>query len=131
MGLFNWFGKDLAKPIEAVSDLYTTDKARIAEEANLAKKLEPTVTGQQEINKVLANSKSAFTSGWQSLIGWSAGFLLLLYYGPQIIVATYIWAHICLDKGIIMPYPIKSDDIVNLIYLLFGFGGYHLINKKL
>lgn len=132
MGIFSWLGlgKSLADPINAVGNLYTTDKARIEAHAKLEEVTQKPQLEQLKTNEILASASSLFKSGWISLIGWTAGFLVLLYYLPQLIIVTYIWAKASLVSGIIAPYPIKPDDILNLVWLLFGFGGYSLIQRK-
>jgi hypothetical protein len=132
MGILSWIGigADIAKPIQAVGDLYTTDKARIEAETGLQTELEKGIVAQTNVNAILASSSRWFNSGWQPMIGWTSGFLVLLYYFPQLIIATYIWGSNCLDTGVVTPFPIKPDDILNLVYLLFGFGVHHLFNKK-
>ena len=133
MSILNWIniGANFAKPIEAVSDLYTTDKARIQAETALDEQLEKGVVAQSKVNRVLASSPLWFNSSWQPLLGWTCGFLVLLYYFPQIVIATIIWGSHCFETGIVYPFPIKADDILNLIYLLFGFGIHNLISQKI
>ena len=133
MGILNWLNMApaFAKPIEAVSDLYTTDKARILAETALDEQIENGVVSQSKVNEVLASSSLWFNSSWQPLLGWTCGFLVLLYYFPQIVIATIIWGSHCFETGIVSPFPIKADDILNLIYLLFGFGIHNLISKKI
>lgn len=132
MGILNWIGlgKDLAEPIKAVGDLYTTDKERIHEETSYQDITQKPRLAQLETNK-LQMASGWFNSSWQPLLGWTSGFLILLYYAPQIIIVTYVWGKACYMTGIVKPYPIKPDDILNLVWLLFGFGGYALANKKL
>jgi hypothetical protein len=132
MGIMNWLGigADLAKPIDSVSNLYTTDKARIEAEKDYQEVVQKPVLAQANVNAILAASTRLFNSGWQPLIGWTSGFLVLLYYFPQIIVATWIWAHHCSETGIVSPFPIKPDDILNLVYLLFGFGVHSIVKNK-
>jgi hypothetical protein len=133
MGLLNWMlsGNDIAKPIEAVSDLYTTDKARLAGEAQLQNVVNQPTLAQLAVNNVLANSAKIFNSGWQPALGWSAGFLILLYYAPQIVITTIFWTVHCYETGIVSEFPMKPDDILNLVYLLFGFGAHHILNAVL
>lgn len=133
MGIKDWFGLGdaVAKPLDAVSNLYTTDKARIAAETEYQKVVQQPQLAQLENNRIFAMSKELFNSGWQSLIGWTAGFLVLLYYFPQLTVATYVWSKYCINAGHVTPFPIKPDDILNLVYLLFGFGAHNLIKSKL
>lgn len=131
MGIKDWLGlgDTIAKPIKAVSDLYTTDKARLEAQTKHEEVIQKPALSQLEINKTLAMSSILFNSGWQPLIGWTSGFLILLYYAPQIIIITIVWGNTCLDTGIITPFPMKPDELLNLVWLLFGFGGYSLIKR--
>jgi len=132
MGMMNWLGigKDISEPINAIGNLYTTDKARIEAETKFEEQMQKPIIAQMTINQVLAASNHFFNSGWQPLIGWTSGFLILLYWAPQLILANYIWVHKCLEAQDMVPFPLKPDDIMNLIYLAFGFGGYALMKKK-
>ncbi len=85
---------------------------------------------ESDKNLIADLSKTFFNSGWQPLIGWTAGFLILIYYAPQLIIADYVWTINCLQTGTITPFPIKPDDILNLVWLLFGFGTYSLAKNK-
>jgi hypothetical protein len=133
MGIFGWMGlgKEIAEPINAVGNLYTTDKARLEAESKLEDVLEKPVLAQLETNKVLAASAHLFDSGWQPLIGWTCGFLVLMYYAPQIVIITYVWGRLCLETGVVTSFPMKADEILNLVYLLFGIGTYSIAKKKL
>jgi hypothetical protein len=132
MGIKDWLrlGNSMASPIKAVGDLYTTDKARIAAQAQYQDVIEKPVLAQIKTNAIMAAAQSLFVSGWQPLIGWTAGFLILLFYAPQIIVITVVWGCNCMDSGIVSPFPMSPKDLLNLVWLLFGFGGYSLINKR-
>lgn len=132
MGIKDWLGigDTVAKPIEAISDLYTTDKARIAAQTDYEAIAQKPKLSQLANNGIMAAAQSIFVSGWQPLIGWTSGFLVLLYYAPQIIIITFVWGCNCLDTGIITPFPMKPDELLNLVWLLFGFGGYSLINRR-
>ena len=124
-------GADIAKPIDAVSNLYTTDKARIAAETSYEAVTQKRGLAQLENNRLMAIAGNLFESSWQPLIGYTAGFCVALYYVPQLIVANVIWAQECIDTGHVIPFPIDPSDILNLVYLLFGFGTYHLVKKKI
>lgn len=132
MGIKDWLGigDAVAKPIKAVGDLYTTDKARIEAETNFQEVVQKPVLAQISTNAIMAAAQSIFVAGWQPLIGWTAGFLILLYYAPQIIIITVVWGGNCLDTGVITPFPMKPDELLNLVWLLFGFGGYSLIKRR-
>lgn len=132
MSIADWLGlgKTISEPIKAVGDLYTTDKARLEGENKLQETMNKVTLSQIGVNKSLALSSNLFNSGWQPLLGWTAGLLILLFYGPQIVIATYLWTTLCINKNVIAPFPMKADDIINLVWLLFGFGGYSLIKRK-
>lgn len=132
MGIMKWLGigKEIAEPIEAVSKLYTTDKERLDAEAKLEEIVQKPVLAQLNTNAIMAAAQSIFVSGWQPLIAWTAGFLVLIYYCPQIIITTWVWGKACFLSGVVSPFPMKPDDILNLIYLLFGFGTYSLVKRK-
>lgn len=131
MGIKDWLGlgDTIAKPIEAVGNLYTTDKARIEAETNFQEIVQKPVLAQINNNAIMAASNHFFNNSWQPLIGWTAGFLIFLYYAPQIIIITIVWGGNCLDSGIVRPFPMKPDELLNLVWLLFGFGGYSLIKR--
>src|ERR1700722_4441958 len=138
MGLKDWLGigAEIAKPIEAVGDLYTTDKARIKATAelteaqkNLAEVVQKPNLALLENERLLVMSSNFFKSAYIPMAGWTAGFLLLCYYLPQIIVVNYIWAKTSLDAGLCLPFPMKPDDILHLVYVMCA-GGVHNIFSK-
>jgi hypothetical protein len=132
MSFKDWLGlgDQVAKPIEAVQGLYTTDKARIEAEKDYEEVAQKPILAQLSNNAIMAASSQLFNSGWQSMIGWSCGFLIMLYYVPQLVIITWIWGVDCLDMGLVKPFPMKADDLLNLVYLLFGFGAHSLFKKN-
>jgi hypothetical protein len=133
MRLLNWIGlgNQLTEPIKAVGNLYTTDKERLKGEANLEEITQKPQLAQIETNKLYAMSSVLFNSGWMPLLGWTAGFLILLFYMPQILIITYVWGKNCILTDTAQPFPMKPDDILNLVYLLFGMGGLGIARKKI
>lgn len=133
MGLLNWLGigEEIAKPIDAVGRLYTTEENRLNAEANLTDIEQKPRLAQLEINQVMASSNHWFESLWQPLIGWTSGFCVFLYWVPQLLITNYIWASGCLTYHQVIPFPIQPDDIYNLVWLLFGFAGYTVVKKAL
>ncbi len=133
MGIGKWLGlgEEVAKPIEAIGGLYTTDKGRIEAETGYQKVIQAPQMVQLETNKVMAASSVFFNSAWQPLIGWTSGACVFLYWVPQLVMTNYFWALQCLETGQIDPFPIKPDEIYNLVWLLFGFAGYSVIKKKI
>jgi hypothetical protein len=133
MGILKWLGigADIAKPIEAVSSLYTTDKERLKAEAELESVIQKPQLQRLDINQIFASAESFFNNGWQSLTGWTSGFCIALYWIPQLVIANIIWASECFTQHKVIPFPIDPSDLFHLIYLLFGFGTYHIAKSKL
>ena len=133
MGILNWLGigKEIAEPINAIGELYTTDKERLDGEAKIQQEITQRHASQNEINKVYATSTNFFNSSWIPLIGWTSGFLLLLFFAPQIAITTYVWGKNCIMTGKITPYPMSPDDIKSLVYLVFGMGGLGIVRNKI
>ena len=133
MGIMNWLGigADLAKPIDSVSNLYTTDKARLEAEKDLTEVAQKPQLAQLDNNKLLILTGKIFNLGWIALLGWTSGFLVLLYYAPQIFIITYVWGSECIRTGIVTSFPMKSDEILNLVYLIFGMGGLGVVKHKI
>lgn len=71
-----------------------------------------------------------FDSKWRPLIGWTCGACIALYYIPQILIADYLWIKLSVQKNDILPFPIKSDDILNLVYILLSWGTLKTVEKK-
>lgn len=131
MGILSWLGisKQIAPTIDAVSNLYTTDKARLEAEKDLAEVTQKPQLAQLDINKTYALSSVIFNSGWIPLLGWTCGFLVLIFYAPQIVICTYVWGENAIDTGIVGKFPMSSADLLYLIGLLYGVGLHSLAKK--
>lgn len=132
MGIMDYFnlGGEIAKPIDSIGKLYTTDKDRLAAEEKLLDTLEKPDLAQKSLLDKAMGSSHFFESAWPALTGWTAGACVMLYWLPQLIVANVIWTMNCVEQHEVLKFPILPDDIFNLIYLLFGFGTYTLVRKK-
>jgi hypothetical protein len=133
VGILNWLGiaQELPETIDAVSKLYTTDKDKLADEQKLEETLEKPTLAQIGVNKILATSSNIFKSGFMPLIGWTSGFCIALYWIPRLSFTDYYWIDLCIQTHKLIDYPIKPDELYNLLWLIFGFGGYRLIDKKM
>ena len=133
MGILDWIGigKDLARPIKAVGSLYTTEKDRLEAETRFAETIQKIDLGQQRLDEIMLSSSHFFVNAWPSLVGWTAGGCIFLYYVPQLVVANYLWITDCLIHNEVMPFPFDPTDMTQLVYLMFGFGGHHLIKHKM
>lgn len=139
MGIKDWLGigSEIAKPIEAVGDLYTTDKARLEATAKLTEaQTKLTEVSQKpqlaflEVDRILSMSSDFFKSSYIPMAGWTAGFLLLVYYLPQLVVMHYVWAKASIEAGRCSPFPMKPDDLLQLVYIMCA-GGVHSILTRL
>lgn len=134
MGIFSWLTSspvaDLAKPIDAVGNLYTTDKAKIEATKDLIHEENQTQIAQAEVNKVYASSSYFFNSAWVPLLGYTCGFLILLYYAPQIIICTWVWGKTALATGVVKQFPMQASDLLYLIGLLYGVGTHSLVKRN-
>lgn len=129
-------GKAIADPIKAVGDLYTTDKARMEAEAKLTdadSKFQEVIQKPRlsllSIFQTLATSPNLFKSGYISLAGWTSGFLVLCYYFPQLMIMTYVWGKASIIAGQCEPFPMRPDDILNLVYVMCAGGVHSLVHS--
>lgn len=122
----------LSEPLKAADNLFTSDKERLEGKSKLEEiQQKPELLLLEIYKQVMADSsKSLFNSAWPHLIGWTAGFLIMLYYTPQLIIMIYVWGHHCIDTNKVTPFPMKSSEILNLVYLLFGMGAYAFLKRK-
>jgi hypothetical protein len=127
MGILNWLSP---KTINAVGDLYTTDKARLEAEKDFTEVAQKPQLAQLEINKNYSLSSIFFNSAWIPLLGWTCGFLILIYYAPQILICTYVWGKEAIKTGIAGKFPMNSNDLLYLIGLLYGVGTHSLIKRN-
>jgi hypothetical protein len=82
-------------------------------------------------NEIMMRSRIFFESAWPALIGWTSGGCIALYYVPQLIICNYVWISTCLESHTIVPFPMNPENILNLVYLLFGFGSHNIIKNTL
>lgn len=130
MGILDLLG---GKPIDAIGSLiskvYTSDGEKLSAEEMLERLRQNPQLWAAELNKLNALDLRFFNSGWRPFIGWVCGVCVGLYYIPQFILAAYIWTIMCLDKNAILPYPIDATNLMQLVYLMLGFGLYRSVEK--
>lgn len=135
MGFLDFLGagKAAAAPIEAIGSVLDTVFTSAEEKLNAQEVLERLQQNPQawvfELNKINAADSRLFNAGWRPFIGWVCGVCVGLYYVPQFILSAYLWLVMCLEKGAILPYPIDASSLMQLVYLMLGFGAYRSIEK--
>ena len=134
MGWFSsLFSANATQPIEAfgnvLDELFTSDeeeltlnnvKLRLAQKPGLA---------QVEINKIEATHRSPFVAGWRPFIGWVCGVGLAFYYIPQYALASFIWAKLVLETGVMQSYPVSADGLIELVLAMLGMATIRTIEK--
>lgn len=126
-------GDAIAKPIDAIgnalSKIVTTDKDKLAAEQAMELLRQHPQELQVEINKLEAQSTSLFKGGWRPFLGWIGGVCIALYYIPQFLLADYLWFNECLSKSTLTPFPVDPSGLMQIVYLLLGFGAYRSVEK--
>lgn len=130
MGILDLLG---GKPIEAIGGLigklYTSEGEKLSAQELLERVQQNPQLWTFDLNKLNALDLRLFNSGWRPFIGWVCGVCVGLYYIPQFILAAYLWTVMCLDKNALLPYPIDARNLMELVYLMLGFGFYRSVEK--
>lgn len=127
MGIKDWLGlgDSISKPIEAVSDLYTTDKARIAAETQYEAVIQKPALAQIENNEIDAKSNSWFNSGWRPLCGYVCTLSLAWTYLLQPILIFSLSA----ANGQIPTLMDNTGDLMPIITGMLGLGVLRSVEK--
>ena len=124
---------DIATPIDAIGNafdkLFTSDEEKMQAQAVMEKLRQHPAELQVEINKIEAAHRSVFVAGWRPFIGWVAGVSLGLYFIPQYIIASYLWAIISLEKQALQEYPVAADGLLELVLAMLGMAGLRTFDK--
>jgi len=135
MGIFDFLGvgQAAAAPIEAIGNVigkvYTSEGEKLSAQEMLERLRQNPDLWNSELNKLNAQDARLFNSGWRPYIGWICGTCVGLYYIPQFIIASYLWTIMCLEKHTLLPYPIDPTSLMELCYLMLGFGAYRSAEK--
>lgn len=134
MGIFSKIaGAEIARPIDALRKfadvVSTTDEERLQADAVLKRMELRQDELQVELNKVEAQSKSRFNSGWRPAIGWICAVSLSLYFPVRFAVATIMWIVLWAKTGEIGPYPIGIEGLLELVFGMLGIGAFRSFDK--
>lgn len=135
-GLIDKFFPDPAQKAEALFKLKELEKKGDLEDLKAYVTL---MTGQIEINKIDAQSRSKFQSWWRPSIGWVGAISLALMYIPKALVMTYIWTYQALvilagwDGISTLSIPSFPDlgvsDIIGLLMSMLGVAAMRSYDK--
>ena len=80
---------------------------------------------QIEVNKEEAKSESLFKSGWRPAIGWTCTFGLIYNF---VLYPFLLWL-VAVTGSSIVPPPLVSDILMELVFALLGLGGLRTYEK--
>jgi len=122
--LSSFFSKATANPIKAVFDgidsLVTNDEERAAAALLKIRAMQEPDKLQVELNKIEAQHRSVFVSGWRPFIGWVCGIGLVFFFLINPIVQWTTG-----ETGPSLP----MDYVINLVYALLGLGSLRTVEK--
>ncbi len=127
------FGGAAAQPIEAIGNVLTGvfgDKGeKMSHQEIMTTLAQRPSMAQVELNKVEASHRSVFVAGWRPFIGWVCGLSLGCYFIPKYILGSYLWVRQCLVTDELVAYPISTEDLMKLVFILLGASGFRTIEK--
>ena len=80
---------------------------------------------QIEVNKEEAKSESLFKSGWRPAIGWTCTLGLIYNF---VLYPFLLWL-VAVTGSSIVPPPLVSDILMELVFALLGLGGLRTYEK--
>lgn len=107
-------GEQIAKPIDAIGKLFTSDDERLTHAELMAKIQQQPFEAQQLLNQSAAQSTNWFVSGGRPAIMWVCALGLLFFFVINPIIQ---WI-----TGIVGA-PLPVDNIVDLTYGILGIYG--------
>ena len=126
-------GSAAAEPINAIKELvdvaFTSDEEKLDKHILMQRILQAPQMAQLEQNKVEAQHSSKYVAGWRPYIGYIAGTCIGLFYIPQLILANYLWYNECIRLQAMVPFPMSDKSLMELVYVLLGFGAYRTAEK--
>ena len=124
------FASSAAQPIEAVGNvldkLFTSDDERLSKEILMAKLIQEPSIAQIELNKVEAQHRSRFVSGWRPFIGWVCGVALLYNFIIRDIVSYML---IINDADAALPPELAMTHLMTVLMGMLGLGSLRTVEK--
>jgi hypothetical protein len=115
---------------EIADNLFTSDEERLKHEEAIKKLEGDSEQRQVDINKLDAQSKNKYQSGWRPTIGWVCGISLAMFYIPMYTLAAILWVKVCWQTQTIQPYPVSASSLMELVFVLLGWSGLRTYEKK-
>ena len=126
MSFWNVFnsGEQIAAPIDAVGNaidkIFTSDEERAQAAAVMTKlRLQPSILNL-ELNKVEAQHRSLFVSGWRPAVGWVCVFGIGFAFIGNPLLERFIGGE---------PVDVPLDMILELVLAMLGMGALRTFEK--
>lgn len=126
----NIFSSAATQPIDAIGnvldELFTSDDEKLDKSIIMQRlALEPGKL-QVELNKIEAQHRSVFVSGWRPFIGWVCGVALLYNFIVRDIIA---WVIRSSGSAIEMPPELAMTHLITILMGMLGLGGLRTVEK--
>ena len=130
--IFGMGGEAAAKPIEAIGtildNIFTSKDEKLThKEVRMRIAQAPTMV-QNEINKIEAQHRKVFVSGWRPFIGWVCGFALFYNYIVKDI-ANYIIVLWGPEKIELLP-SLQMEHLMTVLMGMLGLATLRTYEKK-
>ena len=124
------FASSAAQPIEAVGNvldkLFTSDDEKLDKKLLFARLAQEPSIAQIELNKVEAQHKSRFTSGWRPFIGWVCGIALLYNFIIRDIVSYILIVN---NPEAALPPELAMTHLMTVLMGMLGLGSLRTVEK--
>lgn len=114
-----------------VDQLFTSDEERAQGAAIMEKIRQQPELAEKAIGLAQAKSTNWFVAGGRPALLWVSAIGLFMFYVPQYTVAAYLWARVSIQTGELVPYPVTSDGLIQLVGIALGMSGYRMIEKRM
>jgi hypothetical protein len=122
---------DRVMPSKTEADKIKLEQAKAELNVELQKTLATSkiAEGQIEINKAEAIHSDVFVSGARPFILWVCGISLACFFIPQYLIGSYFWVIDMWTVGHVIPYPLNTQGLMELVYGMLGLGAYRTVEK--
>ncbi|MEQ8220318.1 MAG: 3TM-type holin [Arenibacter sp.] len=112
---------------EKFMDLFKGKEAKLQEfQIALIKEMQNANIHQIELNKVEAQNKSLFVSGWRPFVGWVCASALAY----QFILRDFIFYVLDVVGVMVEPLPqIELSQLISILFAMLGMSGYRTYEK--
>lgn len=70
-----------------------------------------------------------YYNGYRPFIGWVCGICIAIYYIPHFILGNIMWYQAFLKTGMLSPYPISIESLLQLVGVVLGISAFRTFEK--